>query len=547
MRSTKFNRFWFMLTVLAIAALACYGNNPPVQPTTPNPPVNPQNIGDSNDGLSQSERLQLISATVQIFGLFDNNGELVPGYTGSGTIISSTGMILTNAHVASPASQGDVENEPKSLGIALVESEDRPPTPSYFAQVLAVDGYLDLAVIQITSTVDGANIDTSSLNLPYVSLGDSDQIHVGDHVNIFGFPGIGGDTITYTDGNVSGFTSEEQIGDRAWVKTDATIAGGNSGGLAADDSGRIIGVPTQASSGGSGEVTDCRQIQDTNKDGIINENDSCIPIGGFINALRPVNLALPLIKAAQSGQQYSSPFGSNVISTSGSGSESFSNMTWYSVSGGSECKLGEPVSSYPSNTAAMAATFDFSGMTDGQEWAELWTADGQEVYSGSYAWTEGESGQSYTCIYATDGSLADGNYRLQLYAGADLPQLAESSVVVGGGSSGTNPPPASNGVAIYGTVTDADTGRTISDAQVFILQPGITYDQWSSANYPESNVYAYALTDANGGYEIPLSIARNEEYTIVASAQGYYDRYGDLLVWTDEDPDRYQLDIQMTK
>ena len=125
----------------------------------------------------------------------------------------------------------------------------------------------------------------------------------------------------------------------------------------------------------------------------------------------------------------------------------------------------------------MAATFDFSGMTDGQEWAELWTADGQEVYSGSYAWTEGESGRSYTCIYATDGSLADGNYRLQLYAGADLPQLAESSVVVGGGSSGTNPPPASNGVAIYGIVTDADTGRTISDAQVFILQPGIIPNQ----------------------------------------------------------------------
>lgn len=144
-------------------------------------------------------------------------------------------------------------------------------------------------------------IDPSSLNLPYVQLGNSDSVHVGDTINIFGFPAIGGNTITFTKGIVSGFSSEDQLGDRAWIKTDATISGGNSGGLAADANGHIIGVPTIAAASRDTETSDCRQVQDTNGDGTVDQNDSCVPIGGFLNGIRPVNLAQPLIDAALAG------------------------------------------------------------------------------------------------------------------------------------------------------------------------------------------------------------------------------------------------------
>ena len=227
MKPNILNRFWLMLIVLTLAAIACNGGPEPVSPTTPEVPNN--NPTDTGSGLSQAERATLISATVQIYGLFNDNGQLTPRYTGSGTILTSSGMILTNAHVASPASQGEPDMEPDALAIAIIESVDKPAVPSYLAKVLAVDGYLDLAVIQIVSTMDGTSVDSNSLKFPFVELGDSNQIHVGDHVNIFGFPGIGGDTITFTEGSVSGFTSEDQLGDRAWIKTDATIAGGNSG------------------------------------------------------------------------------------------------------------------------------------------------------------------------------------------------------------------------------------------------------------------------------------------------------------------------------
>ena len=126
---------------------------------------------------------------------------------------------------------------------------------------------------------------------------------MGDPITIIGYPGIGGATITLTKGEVSGFTAESAYGNRAFVKTSATIAGGNSGGLAANAVGEIIGIPTQVGSGNlEGSIVDCRPLADTNRDGYINDNDSCVPTGGFINALRPIKLAMGMISLAKQGQ-----------------------------------------------------------------------------------------------------------------------------------------------------------------------------------------------------------------------------------------------------
>ena len=75
-------------------------------------------------------------------------------------------------------------------------------------------------MIQITATLDGTNINPSSLNLPYVQLGNSDDLHVGDPLEVIGYPGVGGKTITFTTGSVSGFTPEGNLGPRAWIKTE---------------------------------------------------------------------------------------------------------------------------------------------------------------------------------------------------------------------------------------------------------------------------------------------------------------------------------------
>jgi hypothetical protein len=145
-------------------------------------------------------------------------------------------------------------------------------------------------------------VDRASLNLPTVPMGDDAALQLGDTLTILGYPSIGGSTITLTRGEVSGFTAEEGYGNRAFIKTSATISGGNSGGLAANAEGQIIGIPTQLGYGGDDQYVDCRVLADTNRDGVVDENDNCVPTGGFINALRPLALARPLIDAAARGE-----------------------------------------------------------------------------------------------------------------------------------------------------------------------------------------------------------------------------------------------------
>ena len=263
--------------------------------------VNPEGWQPGTSPLTTPTALSLIPwpAVVQIEAIVEVDGQEMVGWTGSGTIISSDGLILTNAHVV----LSDRFYQVKSLLVSLTVAEDSPPVRSYYASIVQADESLDIAVIKPYQDLNGNALKYNLLNLPFVPLGNSDELSLGETIMILGYPGIGGDTITLTRGEVSGFTAEEAYGNRAYIKTSGTIAGGNSGGLAVNERGELIGVPTTVGSGDlSDDVVDCRALMDTNRDGYIDDNDTCVPTGGFINALRPINLASELIMAARAGE-----------------------------------------------------------------------------------------------------------------------------------------------------------------------------------------------------------------------------------------------------
>ena len=83
-------------------------------------------------------------------------------------------------------------------------------------------------------------IDPSAAPLPPLRVGTA-PLRAGETIRVLGYPGVGGVTLTVTQGVYSGTT---QYQGATWIKTDADIHGGNSGGPALDAQGSVIGVAT---------------------------------------------------------------------------------------------------------------------------------------------------------------------------------------------------------------------------------------------------------------------------------------------------------------
>jgi putative serine protease PepD len=147
--------------------------------------------------------------------------------TGSGFVVSSDGLIVTNAHVVEGAGE-----------VAVKVGTDGDQLP---AEVVGIDPSRDLALLD----VDGSD-------LPALQLGDSDQVEVGDATYAIGNP-YGLDH-TLTTGIVSALDRQLQAPDGATIdgaiQTDAALNPGNSGGPLLDASGKVIGVNAQIATGG---------------------------------------------------------------------------------------------------------------------------------------------------------------------------------------------------------------------------------------------------------------------------------------------------------
>jgi len=409
------------LLVLALAALACNSPSPATDVPATAAPAGPVAAPSVDD---------LAHATVQILALEMRGGNQVPVWSGSGSIIHPNGLVLTNAHVVD-----DRYGDYTDLGVAVLVDADSPPELLYLAEIASVDYGLDLAVVRITSDLQGNPV---TPELPYINVGDSDAVHIGDSLQILGYPGIGGDTITFTEGVVSGFTTERNVDGRAWIKTDATIAGGNSGGMAANAAGELVGIPTQASSGAEdADVVDCRLIADTNGDGRINNSDTCVPIGGFINGLRPVNLALPLIEAARQGAVYQAgPAASPPPSGAFDLSNTLLSNLLFADGVTSDDRPTTVYDALPAGVTSACAFWDYQAMVDGMRWSAYWFVDRELEQDGSMldqTWSGGARGNWWVCVY-NDGGLRDGLYEVVLEVEGEV--LINDAVYVGG----THPP-----------------------------------------------------------------------------------------------------------
>ncbi len=201
-------------------------------------------------------------ATVQVLTPIDGSRQYAMG---SGSVITARGHILTNLHILVDEASGRFHNDQGIVFIAVNAPELKdPPAVRYRARAARVDRALDLALLEIVARQDGGEL-PADLGLTTMPVGDSDAVRIGSELSIIGFPGVGGATVTFTRGTVAGFLPDE-----GWIKTDAEINAGNSGGAAIDRSGALVGIPTMATT-----------------------EEWELP--GKLGLVRPVNLARPLI------------------------------------------------------------------------------------------------------------------------------------------------------------------------------------------------------------------------------------------------------------
>lgn len=149
--------------------------------------------------------------------------------TGSGFIIDSKGIVLTNAHVVDGADE---------VSVTLTDGR------SFSGKVMGEDTTTDVAVVKIEAT-----------DLPIITVGNSDQLKPGEWAIAIGNP-LGLDN-TVTAGIISATgrsSSEIGVPDRrvGFIQTDAAINPGNSGGPLLNERGEVIGINTAIIDGAQG-------------------------------------------------------------------------------------------------------------------------------------------------------------------------------------------------------------------------------------------------------------------------------------------------------
>lgn len=155
--------------------------------------------------------------------------------SGSGTVISNDGLIVSNHHVI----YDDNEQKPlDTFEICITFDVQNEPDCSYTARLMDHDKNLDIALLKINNK-DIFN--QSVTNLKYLDYQTDATPKEASEVQVIGYPGSGGDTITITKGQVSGYDTYNEY---KYFKTDTDFDHGSSGGTALDSEGNFIGIPT---------------------------------------------------------------------------------------------------------------------------------------------------------------------------------------------------------------------------------------------------------------------------------------------------------------
>nr|MDQ3328963.1 serine protease [Chloroflexota bacterium] len=151
---------------------------PPTSTPVPTPTSAPTSVPSPVAGRSIAD---LQKATVQIVVEADDGVQI----TGSGSIISADGLILTNAHVVYDSEAEAYYNAEGGATISVTTDPRLAAEPRYSARVVQIDPNADVAVLKVTTRSDGGRLSPGFKLSPFLALADADAGEIGDSLRVF--------------------------------------------------------------------------------------------------------------------------------------------------------------------------------------------------------------------------------------------------------------------------------------------------------------------------------------------------------------------------
>ncbi|MBA3502300.1 MAG: trypsin-like peptidase domain-containing protein, partial [Deltaproteobacteria bacterium] len=169
------------------------------------------------------------------------DGRLKARGGGSGVIVGADGSVLTNYHVIHDK-DGRMHDV---FVIGRFSTLDKAPQLQCAGRPSRskLQRELDLALIKCDLDLDGRTWQPASAQIwPTLPEAKAADIKMGQRVWVLGYPDAGGGGLTLSEGAVEGWTGQDGTQGRDFIKTDASITHGNSGGPVVDDAGRLLGI-----------------------------------------------------------------------------------------------------------------------------------------------------------------------------------------------------------------------------------------------------------------------------------------------------------------
>ena len=193
--------------------------------------------------------------------------------SGTGWFVASSGWLVTSGHVVALVREPSAQDEAtlRASGVQAACGDGRTARNARTAikpsisVILPSGKRLSARVEKYSAPVgsaamsgrDLALLQVDAKDLPMLPMGDSTRVKIGDRVHVFGFPTVvmshellnsaARVDASITSGTISGF--KEDVNGQPVLQTDASAAGGDTGGPAVNDRGEVVGVLTFVSTG----------------------------------------------------------------------------------------------------------------------------------------------------------------------------------------------------------------------------------------------------------------------------------------------------------